>query len=52
MLFTRKSHTMPAPEDTLPGRPGSVSAGAGMVWDLRVKSMFLRYREEQFRYSR
>src|SRR3954453_19275831 len=22
MLFTRKSQTMPAPEDTLPGRPG------------------------------
>ena len=22
-----------------PGRPGSVSSGAGMVWDLRVKSM-------------
>ena len=22
MLFTRKSHDMPAPEDTLPGRPG------------------------------
>src|SRR5258707_4188628 len=22
MLFTRKSHTMPAPEDTLPGRQG------------------------------
>ena len=24
MLFTRKSHTMPAPEDTLPGRPGAM----------------------------
>jgi len=24
MLFTRKSHTMPAPEDTLPGRPGKM----------------------------
>ena len=24
MLFTRKSHTMPAPEDTLPGRPGAI----------------------------
>ena len=23
MLFTRKSHAMPAPEDTLPGRPGA-----------------------------
>jgi len=22
-----------------------------MVWDLRVKSMLLRYREEPFRYS-
>ena len=30
-----------------PGRPGSVSSGAGMSWDLRVKSMFLRYREGQ-----
>ena len=24
MLFTRKSQTMPAPEDTLPGRPGAM----------------------------
>ena len=24
MLFTRKSHTMPAPEDTLPGRAGAM----------------------------
>ena len=24
MLFTRKSHAMPAPEDTLPGRPGAM----------------------------
>ena len=24
MLFTRKSHDMPAPEDTLPGRPGAM----------------------------